>query len=73
MSENSAPQQLGAGDDEDGGTTADARGRRAALLTLELAEECATKMFTERDEGPHTLNVYQIAVCPTVEEVMDIS
>ena len=70
MSENSAPQQLGAGDDEDGGTTADARVRRAALLTLELADECAKEMFTERAGGPHALDIDPVAVCPTVEEIV---
>mmetsp|Transcript_74358 Transcript_74358/g.147766 ORF Transcript_74358/g.147766 Transcript_74358/m.147766 type:complete len:112 (+) Transcript_74358:177-512(+) len=51
MSENAAPQQLAAGDDESGGSGADARVHRAALLTLELAEECSTKMFTESGQS----------------------
>ena len=70
MSENAAPQQLGAGDDEGGGSTADAQVRRAALLTPQLAEICAIKMFRERTEGPHALIIDPVAVCPTVEEIV---
>ena len=69
MSENAAPQQLAAGDDEGGGNMADARVWRAALLTQQLAEECATKMFTERADGPHASKIDQVAVRPTVEEI----
>ena len=69
MSENAAPQQLGAGDDEGGGSTADARVRRATLLTLELAEDCATKMFTQRVNGPHALEIDPVAIHPTVNEI----
>ena len=43
--------------------------RRAALLAPELAEECATKMFTERADGPHAFISDLIAVRPTVEEI----
>ena len=69
MSENAARQQLAAGDHEGGGSGADSQVRRAALLTLELAKECATKMFTERADGPHAFKSDEVAVCPTVEEI----
>ena len=68
MSENSAPNNLGAGD-ELRGATADGRVRRAVLLTAELAEDCATKMFTEHAGGPHSLNIDPVAFHPTVQEI----
>ena len=69
MSENAAPQQLAAGDDGQVDNTADARVRRAALLTLQLAEACATKMFTERADGPHSSAIDLVSVFPTIEEI----
>ena len=56
MAENAAPDKhQGAGDEIGGSRTADVRVHRAALLTAELAENCATKMFTERADGPHAM------------------
>ena len=45
MSENRAPRENGAGDDLSALSSADVRVQRAALLTAELAEICATNMF----------------------------
>jgi pyruvate/2-oxoglutarate dehydrogenase complex dihydrolipoamide acyltransferase (E2) component len=68
MSENAAPENQGPGDGL-GGSIADGRVRRAALLTAALAEDCAIKMFTERADGPHPLNIDPVAAHPTPEEV----
>ena len=68
MSENAAPENEGPGDGL-GGSIADGRVRRAALLTAALAEDCAIKMFTERADGPHPLNIDPVAAHPTPEEV----
>ena len=70
MSENAAPVNQGTGDENGEGVSADGRVRRAALLTRELAEDCAKKMFAERSDGPHALDIDLIAVRPTVEEIM---
>ena len=69
ISENAARVNQETGDESGGAAPADGRARRAALLTTELAEDCATKMFTERADGPHALNIDLVAICPTVEEI----
>ena len=70
MSENTARENQEAGDDLSGGTSTDGRVCRAARLTAELAEECATKMFTERADGPHASSVDLISIDPTIEEIV---
>ena len=70
MSENDAPQEHGAGDDFSASGSADVRVQRAALLTAELAEKCATEMFTLRAEGPHATEAPTVAGRPTPEEIV---
>jgi len=70
MSENAARQNQGAGDHHQASICADVLPRRAKLLTTELAEECATKLFTERADGPHASNLDFISIRPTVEEIV---
>lgn len=70
MSENAAPQDLGAGDDLSVKCQPDVLPRRAKLLTTKLAEECVTKLFTERADGPHASNLDLISIRPTVEEIV---
>ena len=69
MSENAAPQDLGAGDHSPTSTCADGPRRRAKLLTTELAVECATKMFAQRADGLHATEAELISVYPTIEEI----
>ena len=68
MSENRALQNLALGDERPVEKT-DARVRRTALLTPRLAEDCATKMFTERADGPHALVIHPVSIFPTIEEI----
>ena len=65
MSENRALQNIALGDERPVEKT-DARVRRTALLTPRLAEDCATKMFTERAEGPHALVIDPVSIFPTI-------
>ena len=69
MSENEAPQNHGAGDDIPASSAADVRVHRAALLTAELAQKCATDMFTLRANGPHATELPTLASRPTPEEI----
>lgn len=52
MSENAAPQNLEAGEADAADICANGAQRREKLLTTELAEECATKMFMQCAGGP---------------------
>jgi hypothetical protein len=70
MSENEFLVNQEAGDESGGAAPADGRVYRAALLTDALAEDCTTKMFTLRANGPHALGIDPVAVHPTVEEIM---
>ena len=70
MSENEAPQKHGAGDGSTASSSAYRRVQREALLTTELAEICATKMFMLRADGPHATEVPTFAGRPTPEEVV---
>ena len=70
MSENQAPRENGAGDDLSATSATNARGQREAVLTAELAEDCATKMFMLRADGPHATEVPTFAGRPTPEEVV---
>ena len=70
MSENAAPQDPGAGELCRCENSADLPRRRAKLLTTELAEECATKMFTKRADGPHPSGLDTISDQPTIEEIV---
>ena len=69
MSENEFRVNQEAGDESGGAAPADGRVHRAALLTDALAEDCTTKMFTLRANGPHALGIDPVAVHPTVEEI----
>ena len=57
MSENEFRVNQEAGDESGGAAPADGRVHRAALLTDALAEDCTTKMFTLRANGPHALGI----------------
>ena len=70
MAENHAPRENGAGDDHTASISSDVRVHRAALLTAELAEICATIMFTLHADGPHATNVPTVAGRPTIEEII---
>jgi hypothetical protein len=70
MSENEFRVNQEAGDESGGAAPADGRVHRAALLTDALAEDCTTKMFTLRANGPHALGIDPVAVHPTVEVIM---
>lgn len=70
MSENSATQDLGAGEALTAVISADGARRHRKLLTTELAEECASKMFTESADGPHATTLDIIYDNPTIEEIM---
>ena len=70
MSENSVPGNQPPGDESAGSISADLQRRRLKLLTTELAEECALKMFTERSDGPYLSGMDTISDQPTIEEIM---
>ena len=70
MAKNQAPRENGAGDDDTASSSSDVRVHQAALLTAELAENCATNMFTLHADGPHATNVPTIAGRPTIEEII---
>ena len=69
MSENAAPQNQGAGDESSAVIGADGPRRRVKLLTTELAQECATEMFTQLANGPHSTKAELIFAQPTIEEI----
>ena len=56
MAKNQAPRENGAGDDDTASSSSDVRVHQAALLTAELAENCATNMFTLHADGPHAIS-----------------
>ena len=70
MAENAASAANGAGDAISSSSSADVRVQREALLTEDLAVECATKMFTQRAEGPHASDMPTVAARPTPEEII---